>query len=75
MHKIRPEVKRFLSACEDLFEFAAQAGSLSPEECRALHYYAAELANELEPACAECDARSNAGPVLRVNTTSSRLDP
>ena len=51
MESIRPEVKKFISACESLFGFTTESGRLTPEECEALKYYAEELQDQVAPLC------------------------
>ena len=51
MENIRPEVGKFISACERLFGFTHESGGLTPEECQVLEYYAQELQNEIAPLC------------------------
>ncbi len=53
MENIRPEVTKFMAACERLFGFTLENGRLSPEECDILEYYAKELRNQIAPLCTD----------------------
>jgi hypothetical protein len=53
MENIRPEVAKFMGACERLFGFTLESGRLTPEECDVLEYYAQELQRQIAPLCTD----------------------
>ncbi|QPD02623.1 MAG: hypothetical protein Nkreftii_000397 [Candidatus Nitrospira kreftii] len=56
MANIRPEVSKFMSACEHLFSFTLASGRLTADECSVLEYYAEELQKQMAPVCADPQA-------------------
>lgn len=56
MANIRPEVSKFISACEHLFGFTHASGRLTADECSALEYYADELRKQIAPVCVDPQA-------------------
>jgi hypothetical protein len=53
MESIRPEVTKFMGACERLFGFTLENGRLTSEECDVLEYYAQELHKQIAPLCTD----------------------
>jgi hypothetical protein len=53
MDNIRPEVEKFMSACERLFGFTHESGRLTHDECVVLEYYAQELHKQITPLCTD----------------------
>jgi hypothetical protein len=62
MKNVRPEVSKFVSACEHLFSFTHESGNLTTDECQLLEFYVEELQRQIAPVCIDphvhCDDHS-----------------
>jgi hypothetical protein len=66
MESIRPEVTKFMGACEHLFGFTIESGRLTPEECDVLEYYVQELHRQITPLCIDPKGSCPDNPVTSL---------